>query len=99
MEYDKQILFNEIGQKGQEFAVKFCKTKAAYSAKPTKNIKLNFDKIRKEMKILVDTPIVLISEEEGEEIIIHSYGELVFKNCKDNEKISRISKKIYELGK
>jgi len=40
----------------------------------------------KKFKIKVDTPIATVIEIEREEIIVHKYGEILFKTLKDKEK-------------
>lgn len=80
------------------FTVARCKTRAAYSAKPTKNIKLNLEKIKHHFETIIDTPIALVIEENGVKIIVHSYGELIFKNYFDEEKIKQMAGEIYEVG-
>lgn len=76
--------------------VKLCKTKAVYSTK--NQIDLDFDKIRNNFKVVEDTPIVMVIDEEGE-IIVHKHGELLFKELRDTEKIKLIAEKVYEVGK
>ncbi len=80
------------------FTIAPCKTRAAYSAKPTKNVTLNLKKIKAAFETIIDTPIVLVIKEEGSEIIVHSYGELLFKTLNDEEKIKKITEKVYKVG-
>ncbi len=81
-----------------EFTIQKCKTKAAYSAKPKKNIKLNLKKINKEFEVILETPILLVIKESGIEIIVHGYGELLFKNCEDVSKMKKIAEKVYKVA-
>ncbi|MFC1753912.1 hypothetical protein ACFL96_11075 [Thermoproteota archaeon] len=80
-----------------QFSVSECKTKAATAVKPVKKIKLDLDKIRKNFEIVLDTDILLVIRKE-DEIIIHNYGELLFKTMTDEDKIRKIARKIYEVG-
>jgi molybdopterin-synthase adenylyltransferase len=80
------------------FTVGRCKTRAAMSAKPVKSVKLDLGKIKKEFETLLDTPIVIVINVEGVEIIVHQYGELVFKNFYDEEKVREIAEKVYGVG-
>lgn len=75
-----------------------CRTKAAYSAKLKRQGRLDLDKIKKEFEVVLETPILLVIKAEGVEIIVHGYGELLFKRCEDIEKMSRLAEKIYEAG-
>ena len=77
-----------------EFTIEPCKTKAAYSAKPKKKCSLDFSKL-KDFNIVLETPIATVVKIEGEEIIVHKYGELKFKTLKDKEKIKKIAEKIF----
>jgi len=81
-----------------EFEIKPCKTRAAYSVKPKKNIKLDLAKL-KEFKIKAETPIASVIDIDGEEIIVHRYGEIKFKTLRDEAKIRKIAEKIYEKTK
>ena len=79
--------------------IKKCKDKGGYSVRqePLKNLSLN--KIKKYFKVLIETPIVLVIKGKYE-IIVHNYGELIFKNTKEKDikEIEKISQKIYKHG-
>lgn len=77
------------------FEIKECKTKAGYTVKPLKKTKVDFAKIRKSFQVVFDSPLVLVIQEEGMEIVIHIYGELLIKNTKDKEKMQSIARRIY----
>jgi len=79
-----------------EFEIKPCKTRAAYSVKPKKNIKLNLSKLKGNFRIKAETPIATVIEVDGEEIIVHRHGELKFKKLRDENKIKKIAEEIYE---
>ncbi len=81
-----------------DFTIEKCKTKAAYSAKLKRQQKLNLSKIKKEFEVILETPILLVIAVEGIEIIVHGYGELLFKNCADVGLMESIAKKIYSVG-
>ncbi|MBU2638195.1 MAG: hypothetical protein KJ955_04430 [Nanoarchaeota archaeon] len=81
-----------------EFNLEKCKDKGAYSAKPVKTVHLDFTGIRKAFKVLEDTPILLLIEEDGFEIIVHKHGELMFKNPGDMEKMRKVAEKVYKAG-
>ncbi len=80
------------------FTVAKCRTKAAFTAKPNKNIKLNLENLRKNFSVVMDTPILLVVNKDGFEVIVHGYGELVFKNTDDVDKIREIAQEIYGKG-
>ena len=80
-----------------EFSVSKCKTKAAMSVKPLKRVSLDLAKIRKNFDVVLDTSLLLVIK-EGDEIIVHSYGDLLFKTWTDEDKIRRVAKKVYEVG-
>ncbi|MDP3699086.1 MAG: hypothetical protein Q8R47_05875 [Nanoarchaeota archaeon] len=81
-----------------EFTVERCKTKAAYSAKLKKPQHLDLQKIKTKFETILETPVLLVVKVEGVEIIVHGYGELLFKNCEDQEMMEKIARKIYETG-
>jgi molybdopterin/thiamine biosynthesis adenylyltransferase len=80
-----------------DFSVQQCKTRKGWSVKPKSNIKLNLEGIRKSFKVILDTPILIVLEKEGE-IIVHDYGELLFKDLKDEQRIRKIASEIYTAG-
>jgi hypothetical protein len=77
------------------FEIKECKTKGGYEVKPKKNITLDFGRLKSKFKVIFDSPIALVINEDGYEIVIHKYGELLFKDCKDKIRIEKIAKRIY----
>lgn len=77
------------------FEIKECKTKAGYTVKPKKNLKLDFAKIKKNFKVTFDSPIALVIQEGDLEIVIHKYGELLVKKSKDLKAIENIARRIY----
>ncbi len=81
------------------FTIDFCKTKAAYTAKPTKQIKLHLQKIRSKYPLLIDTPMLLLIKVEDEtEILVKEFGEIVFKTLKDKKKMEKIAEEIYNIA-
>jgi len=81
-----------------EFTVEKCKTKAAYSAKLKKQQKLDLKKIKDKFSVVLETPILLVVSVEGVEVIIHGYGELLFKRCQDVDLMRKIAERIYGVG-
>ena len=79
-----------------KYRLEKCKTKAAYSAKLNKKISL--EKIKEKFDLVLETPILLVIKVENIEIIVHSYGELLFKNCEDIELMKSIADRIYGEG-
>jgi len=80
-----------------DFIVEECKEKGGLSAKPKNPIHLDLKKISAQYKTLLETPILIVIEEQGE-IVVHNYGELLFKDLKDENKIRTIAQKIYEVS-
>ncbi len=81
-----------------DFSLGKCKTKATFSAKLTHPQKLNLDKIKKKFNVVLDTPILLVIHIRGVELIVHGYGELLFKNCEDMDLMNEIAREVYEVG-
>ncbi len=77
------------------FKIEKCRDKAVYSAKLDKPGRLDLKRIAKKFNTLQDTPIVLVVEVDGCEVIVHRHGELLFKNCNDMDKLKKIAEKIY----
>jgi len=81
-----------------EFTLEKCKTKAAYSAKLKKQQKLDLQKIKKTFEIVLETPILLVVKVGGVEVIVHGYGELLFKDCQETDLMRKIAERIYSAG-
>lgn len=82
-----------------EFKLSKCKTKAAYSAKLLKPTKLNLAAMKKKYEIVLETPIVVIIKVQDVEVIVHGYGELLFKKCEDIKLMEKIAKDVYETSR
>ena len=82
------------------FTLEKCKTRAGYSAKLPSSRKLNLVKIKKEFETILETPILLVIQERGLEIVVHGYGELLFKNgtAEQLEVMRKVAEKVYEVG-
>ncbi len=81
-----------------DFTLGKCKTRAAYSAKLRKQGVLDLKRVAKKFTVVLETPIVLVISVSNVEVIVHQYGELVFKKCEDMELMEKIAKEIYEEG-
>jgi hypothetical protein len=81
-----------------DFSLGKCKTKATFSAKLKHPQKLNLDNIKKRFKVVLDTPILLVINVRNVELIVHGYGELLFKECEDMNLMNEIALVVYEEG-
>ena len=80
-----------------EFDVGPCKAKGGISVKPKNQIKLDLNKIKTKYEVLLDTQIlIVIKHKELGEIVIHSYGEMIFKDSKDENKIKEFANGIFK---
>ncbi|MBI5798288.1 hypothetical protein HZA98_05315 [Candidatus Woesearchaeota archaeon] len=77
------------------FDIKECKTKGGYEVKPREKKKLDFSLLRKKFELVFDSPIALVLRVQGVEVIVHKYGELLVKQCKDVKKIESIARSVY----
>jgi hypothetical protein len=80
------------------FSVELCKTKAVLSAKPKKRIELDLGRVKQKFSVLLESPILLVIKSDFGEVVVHKYGELVFKDCSDVDKVSKLAELIYEVG-
>ena len=80
------------------FRIELCKTKAAFSAKPEKHIELNLESIKQEYSVILESPILLVLNTPAGEVVVHKYGEIIFKEQADPEIIETVAKHIYEIG-
>ncbi len=77
-----------------------CKTRAGYSAKLIKQGKLDLKKIKDHFETILETPILLVIKVGGLEIVVHGYGELLFKNGTNEqvELMEKVAERVYEKG-
>lgn len=77
-----------------------CKTRAGYSAKLLMKGVLDLSKIKKSFTVVLETPILLVIQERKLEIIVHKYGELIFKNgtAEQVELMELVTEKVYRVG-
>jgi hypothetical protein len=80
------------------FKIEKCRTRAAYAAKPTKNIKLDLTKIKKKFHVLFESPVLLLIEVDGCKVLVQKYGELIFKDYKPIAELEKIAINIYNEG-
>ncbi len=80
------------------FTVERCKTKAGYSARLSREMKLDLDAVAGKFKVLLRTPILLVLNTEEGEVIVHRYGEILFKEGKDPAVMRKIAAEIYSSG-
>jgi adenylyltransferase/sulfurtransferase len=81
----------------KNFELKLCKTGATLTVKTNKQ--LNLEKIKNCFGAVRDAKITLLLEIENEQVIVNKKGEIIFKTLKDENKIMKIAKKIYDVGK
>ena len=83
-------------------AIKFsfgkCKTKATYSARLEQKGSMDLNKIKQAFKVTLETPILLVIAVEDMEIVVHGYGELLFKKGSDAATMEKLAEQIYAVG-
>ncbi|MBS3107555.1 hypothetical protein J4468_01440 [Candidatus Woesearchaeota archaeon] len=77
-----------------EFTLFKCKDKGGISIKPKNPVNLDLASLKSKFNVIMFTPITMVIDEDGE-IIVHNYGELLFKTLKDEAKITEIARRIY----
>lgn len=82
-----------------EFTFEKCKTKGAYSAKLKTPNKLDLKLLKGKVNIVSETPVLYLVKEGKYEIIVHAYGELLFKEGTDIEEMKKIAQKLYSILK
>ena len=83
--------------KGCLFDISPCKTRKGYSVKPKHKIALDLEGIKNRFEVVMDADVLLVIRCDGE-IIVHGYGELLFKDLKDVGRIEEIAREIYACG-
>ncbi len=87
-----------------QLVIEKCKTRAAISCKFPEElrhkIQLDLGILKKKFPVKSDAGIALVIGLEGLEVIVHRYGELVFKTTDTNQipLIRKIADKIYKVS-
>jgi hypothetical protein len=78
------------------YTISLCKTKATYEVKLDKRKKINLKPLEDQFPVIISTPLLIIIKVLDEEVIVHNYGTIQFKNkLKDQVKVEEIAKIIY----
>ena len=81
------------------FILSKCKTKAAFSTRLKKQqYKLDLKALIKEFEVVIETSVVVVIRVDGIELTAHNYGELLFRNCEDTDKLLKIAEKVYGIA-
>ncbi len=80
-----------------DFTIQKCQDKGGLSAKPIKQINLDLLAIKQKFVTIVFTPYVLVVK-KGVEVIVHRYGELIFKDTWDEAVVRKLAEEIYAAG-
>lgn len=83
------------------FTLTPCKTKQSCKAKLNKPQKLNLSNLKVKFKVTSDAGIALVLDIDSMEVIVHSYGELIFKTGNKKvteENIKHIAKRIFDTA-
>lgn len=80
-----------------EFTFEKCKTKGACSAKLKLKEKLDLKKLKGNFEIQAETPVLFLIKEKDYEIVVHAYGEVLFKNGSNIDEMKAIASRIYAL--
>jgi len=59
---------------------------------------LNLKKIAGTFETLLQTDILIVIIVDGIEVVVQSYGDLLFKNSTDTELLEKIAQEIYGAG-
>lgn len=82
--------------------IRKCSTKGAFEALPENNRQLDLNKLRNlaklknQIKIIADTPFVIIIQDKFE-VSCFKNGKLLIKNCNKKEDAEKQAKKLYKL--
>ncbi len=81
----------------EEFTFEKCKTKGAYSAKLKHNKKLELKNLKGKFEIVSETPVLYLIKADGYNIVVHAYGEILFKEGTNVDEMKELSAKIYSI--
>ncbi|MBT4823581.1 hypothetical protein HN695_06110 [Candidatus Woesearchaeota archaeon] len=82
------------------FTLEQCKTDLSCKAKLIKRKKLNLANIKDKFDVVTDAGIALVLSINKLEVVVHGFGEIVFKTGKNIEKVKlkKIAQKVFECG-
>ena len=81
----------------ERFIIRKCRSKAAYALRERSQQKIDLDKTKALFDPLeIATRQACIGSIDGEAVIAHPNGEILFKTCTDQEKMKKIAAKIFD---
>jgi len=81
----------------EEFTFEKCKTKGAYSAKLKNHTKLDLKLLKGKFEIISITPVLYLIKVDNYDIVVHGYGEILFKEGTNVDEMKAIAKRIYSV--
>ncbi len=82
---------------GNIYEIRMCDTKNQYYSRPLVEMKIDLNKLKKKVKVIVESPIVMICDIDGVECLIQKHGEIFFRDTNDKKKMKMIAGKVYEF--
>ncbi|MBI5391435.1 hypothetical protein HZB00_00370 [Candidatus Woesearchaeota archaeon] len=76
--------------------VRLCGSKGAFEVLPEYQTRLDFNKLKREFKVVIETPQVLIIQDQFE-VSCMKNGKLLIKKCINQVDAEQQAKKIYEV--
>lgn len=92
-----EMCMNSKKEMKNKLIINKCRDKGGYSVKQEKQKSLSLKSMKDNFNVIAETPIVIVIKDKCE-IIVHSYGELIFKNMEDMDYIKKMAERIYEKG-
>ncbi len=83
----------------QDYRIEWCDSKAAMSAKPETDMDLDMESLEENFDLKADADIVAVIEADGEEVVVHDYGELLFKEEENEDRLKELAEKIYSAAR
>lgn len=84
-------------QKPFTFFIQKCASQDRFIIKPNQRIVLDLEQIKQEYEVLTETPILLVISMNDTETIINRHGEVIVKNCSDENKVREIVTGVYSF--
>jgi hypothetical protein len=78
------------------FRIQKCKQKAAFAAKPLKQVKLDLKKVAKHFETLFESPVMVLIKVDDCRALVEKHGEIIFRDYKTKEEYEKIAQKVYD---
>lgn len=85
-------------KRDEKYVMDLCLTKNMMRTRLLSTERLNMERLKRKFEVVKDNGIVAVFRIEGNLIIVHNYGEVLYGTLREERKIREIAEEIYRIG-